>query len=354
MHLAIPYRPKNSKPVPGFRRDIDFLCATKEKIITPFFVTPSLHSAVNYSIIATKPAQINSKKGLRGCLCGFNGKEMDNEVSGSGNQYDYGFRIYNPRIGKFLSVDPLFKSFPWYTPYQFAGNKPIWCFDLDGKEDIAYLYRFNPKTQRSTLMQIVTKENAIYHEFGTLGTGVLTIVDFGDYYRYQFIPAESNKKTTGFDFFSSKPATGIAVSNNREKNKFNEPLQPQGAEYINQKAGTYERIIDYLIDLFAGEGKPDIGYDNEPVRALDPDAVKSNNSERTTKTVPMRIAPDDSVNHTFYDDKYNIEKVVYGPSDKAGDTIGTKILPLSDKRDVYDVYTNPDKQRQYFEKHYKK
>jgi RHS repeat-associated protein len=37
---------------------------------------------------------------------GFNGKESDDEVSGQGNQYDYGFRVYNPRIGRFLSVDP--------------------------------------------------------------------------------------------------------------------------------------------------------------------------------------------------------------------------------------------------------
>tara|TARA_B110000902_G_scaffold178608_1_gene202529 strand:+ start:5611 stop:7035 length:1425 start_codon:yes stop_codon:yes gene_type:complete len=65
----------------------------------------------------------------------FNGKEMDNEVSGSGNSYDYGFRIYNPRLGKFLSVDPLFKSYPWYTPYQFAGNRPIAAIDLDGLEE---------------------------------------------------------------------------------------------------------------------------------------------------------------------------------------------------------------------------
>jgi RHS repeat-associated protein len=63
---------------------------------------------------------------------GFNGKEMDNEVKGEGAQYDYGFRIYDPRIGRFLSVDPLFQSFPWYTPYQFAGNKPIIAVDLDG------------------------------------------------------------------------------------------------------------------------------------------------------------------------------------------------------------------------------
>jgi len=66
---------------------------------------------------------------------GFNGKEKDDEVKGSGMQYDYGFRIYDPRLGKFLSQDPLFKSFPWYTPYQYAGNKPIKFIDLDGLEE---------------------------------------------------------------------------------------------------------------------------------------------------------------------------------------------------------------------------
>ncbi len=60
---------------------------------------------------------------------------MDNEVAGDGNQYDYGFRIYNPRLGRFLSVDPLTQEYPWYTPYQFAGNKPVWCIDLDGLEE---------------------------------------------------------------------------------------------------------------------------------------------------------------------------------------------------------------------------
>lgn len=49
-------------------------------------------------------------------------------------QLDYGFRIYDPRIGRFLSVDPLFKSYPFYTPYQFAGNMPIAAIDLDGLE----------------------------------------------------------------------------------------------------------------------------------------------------------------------------------------------------------------------------
>ena len=63
---------------------------------------------------------------------GFNGKELDNEVV----QYDYGFRIYDPRLVRFKSVDPLFQSYPWFSPYQFAGNSPILNIDLDGLENM--------------------------------------------------------------------------------------------------------------------------------------------------------------------------------------------------------------------------
>ena len=66
---------------------------------------------------------------------GFNGKENDREGWGSQLIQDYGFRLYNPAIGKFLSVDPLAPDYPWYTPYQFAGNNPIKFIDLDGLEE---------------------------------------------------------------------------------------------------------------------------------------------------------------------------------------------------------------------------
>jgi RHS repeat-associated protein len=65
---------------------------------------------------------------------GFNGKENDNDVKGEGNQQDYGMRIYDPRLGKFLSVDPLTKEYPELTPYQFSSNSPIENIDLDGLE----------------------------------------------------------------------------------------------------------------------------------------------------------------------------------------------------------------------------
>jgi hypothetical protein len=43
-------------------------------------------------------------------------------------------RIYDPRLGRFLSTDPLTRSYPMLTPYQFASNRPIDGIDLDGLE----------------------------------------------------------------------------------------------------------------------------------------------------------------------------------------------------------------------------
>lgn len=76
-----------------------------------------------------KYSQANS-----GYRYGFNGKENDNEIKGVGNQQDYGMRIYDSRLGRFLSVDPISGKYPMLTPYQFASNNPIAGIDLDGLE----------------------------------------------------------------------------------------------------------------------------------------------------------------------------------------------------------------------------
>ncbi len=89
-----------------------------------------------FSNKCTKSKKSHLKSDTITYLFSFNGKEKDSETFGDGNEYDYGFRNYNPRLGRFLSVDPLTKSYPWYTPYQFAGNKPILAIDLDGLEEL--------------------------------------------------------------------------------------------------------------------------------------------------------------------------------------------------------------------------
>ena len=45
-------------------------------------------------------------------------------------------RIYDPRLGRFLSVDPLTNDFAFYSPYQFSGSKPVGKIDLDGAEEM--------------------------------------------------------------------------------------------------------------------------------------------------------------------------------------------------------------------------
>lgn len=47
-------------------------------------------------------------------------------------------RIYDPRIGRFLSVDPITESYPQLSPYQFGSNRPIDGVDFDGLEWIPY------------------------------------------------------------------------------------------------------------------------------------------------------------------------------------------------------------------------
>jgi len=67
-----------------------------------------------------------------------------------------------------LSVDPLTQSYPWYTPYQFAGNKPIWAIDLDGLEEWiatlgtgpdgkgAWFARLKPGTSKEVSFSVTT------------------------------------------------------------------------------------------------------------------------------------------------------------------------------------------------------
>lgn len=81
------------------------------------------------------PGRNYNKAGTPDYRYGFNGKENDDDVkNGEGMQQDYGMRIYDPRLGRFLSVDPIAKEYPELTPYQFASNTPIWAIDLDGLE----------------------------------------------------------------------------------------------------------------------------------------------------------------------------------------------------------------------------
>jgi RHS repeat-associated protein len=55
--------------------------------------------------------------------------EKDPEIKGEGNSYTTEFRQYDPRLGRWLSLDPLMSMFPWQSPYCAFDNNPIFYTD---------------------------------------------------------------------------------------------------------------------------------------------------------------------------------------------------------------------------------
>ncbi|MBL7840271.1 MAG: hypothetical protein JNJ75_09045 [Cyclobacteriaceae bacterium] len=108
---------------------------TDRKIGTASAFRPSITGLYNYYPFGMSHPERNYKNDSDTYRYGFNGKEKDSNTEwGDASLYDYGFRIYNPGLGRFLSVDPLTKKYPMLTPYQFASNRPIDGIDIDGLE----------------------------------------------------------------------------------------------------------------------------------------------------------------------------------------------------------------------------
>lgn len=83
---------------------------------------------------------------------GFNGMEKDDELKGEGNSYDFGARIYDPRLGRFLSLDPKSSHYPDLSPYCFAANSPIVLIDEEGEGPV---YVVQSKSQSEKLKPLI-------------------------------------------------------------------------------------------------------------------------------------------------------------------------------------------------------
>ncbi len=67
---------------------------------------------------------------------GFNGHEKDDEWTGvTGSHLNFGARIYDSRIGRWLSVDPRAHEYPWQTTYAYHRNNLIAWIDYLGGGD---------------------------------------------------------------------------------------------------------------------------------------------------------------------------------------------------------------------------
>lgn len=186
------------------------------------------------SLISNRSFDANSYK------YGFNGKENDNETVGTGEgTQDYGMRIYNPALGRFLSVDPISKEYPELTPYQFASNKPITSIDLDGLEELDVVKKYDVEKQlTSEQINDIPKEKQDPNI--TREKGKVRITEI----------RPTNDKPLITVTYSDEVPKNLKSEYDKEKvNNGNKPVTYIKVSYGLKKAASYGRVIESNIQL---------------------------------------------------------------------------------------------------------
>jgi RHS repeat-associated protein len=83
----------------------------------------------------------------------YSGKELQNKEfsDGSGLElYDFNFRLLDPQLGRFHSIDPLSDLDRRWTPYRYAYNNPLRYIDPDGLWEIEVAEREIMKKGKGT------------------------------------------------------------------------------------------------------------------------------------------------------------------------------------------------------------
>ena len=113
--------------------DVNVLVSDRRVPDETKFVTDIRYASEYYPFGMVMPGRDSSTMNYR---YGFQGMEQDDNHKGNGNSYTTEFRQYDPRVGRWLSVDPMEEKFPMLNPYTAFSNNPINKIDPLGNEDL--------------------------------------------------------------------------------------------------------------------------------------------------------------------------------------------------------------------------
>jgi len=163
--------------------------------------------------------------------------EKDDEVKGTGNSLDFGARMLDPRLGRWLKIDPLQAKYPSFSPYNFVANCPLIFVDPNGKEivpapgratDLYNAFKLNADDNTKVMLAVLEKSDVIYEIMVQDPTGEnpqgLTTFDWGTGNVQIFIEAPDHQQfeilgdeaTHAYQFevgdigFAREVASGIA------------------------------------------------------------------------------------------------------------------------------------------------
>ena len=201
---------------------------------------------------------------------GFNGKEKDNEDYGEGNAYDFEARIYDPRLGRWMSVDPLQQRFAGLSPYNYCYNSPLKFVDPDGKLGIVVDIMYNEKTKGYTILKITIKAEVAWNPKTSQGM----MEHYSDY-------IQINKYTPRKDFPTPALDVDFTYSTERTTTFF----RMDG--YANSKAnyGVYENYKGGIMWTSSDQTSG-----SEETRKSQPDAIVSIDGLATLLTRGAQLA----------------------------------------------------------------
>lgn len=191
---------------------------------------------------------------------GFAGMETDAQLGGNRHTYNFGARLYDPRIARWWSVDKLYAKTPGVSPYVYSESSPLALTDPDGNETIftvlpnkdkkggtviistEIILRNNPSATFVTNYQKIVDHYYTPKVWVDYRTGQrwtikfdITVMDIGTAFRKSYDPVTRTVKKPGYSYAAAAVFTHQDRSNS-------------GSYYVGHDVYTNENFDDYESD----------------------------------------------------------------------------------------------------------
>jgi RHS repeat-associated protein len=238
----------------------------------------------------------------------YNGKELEEEDDW--NWYAYGFRYYDPAIGRFSGVDPLAVGYAAFTPYHYTLNNPIRFIDPDGRAPSDIIIRVRDD-QGKTYMeldyrndgQLYTVDGKLYEGDNSVARGIQGAINEarGNDDRLDQMFSELESSPNEHEWTNNDPSGNRDYSTNRSRGRGGNTITQFAPEENIRQAREKGRLVPTASDVAAHEGKHAYDRDKGKIRSSNPrapgangvphsevDAINTANINRAAEKRPLR------------------------------------------------------------------
>ena len=281
--------------------------------------------------------------------------EKDNEINVNGGDYDFGARIYDSRLGRFLSIDPFIQKYPMLSSYCFAANTPIRLIDVFGLYPGDVVITFGGgdfmgtgdkgnapniinKVNNQHINQVGGKSESFHSTYWRVSPDNTSDLDRATQSAYDFIKANHNldggKKVEGGKIIIEGYSMGGVLANHLAKRLEADKIQVDLLITVDAAAAWETNEVDRKIPSNVKENinifqtnASSVGSNGAENTAVDPSKTNITNSNYTGQYTGKPGQPDyKEVNHSTIDE-ISQDRVVDAIVNKLGGVVLPKITP---------------------------